>query len=77
LITEFIYMAVILDVYSRRVIGWAIGRNLDSTLAQTALQKAVQLRQPQPGLIHHSDRGWQYACHDYIAILDRHGSTPA
>ena len=77
LTTEFIYMAVILDVHSRRVIGWAIGRNLNSTLAQRALQTAIQLRQPKPGLIHHSDRGWQYACHDYIAILDRYGIQPS
>ena len=71
--TEFIYLAVILDVYSRRVIGWSIGRNLDSSLAQQALEKAVQRRQPPAGLIHHSDRGWQYASHDYIALLESHG----
>ena len=77
LTTEFIYMAVILDVHSRRVIGWAIGTNLDSTLAQKALEKAIQLRQPKHGLIHHSDRGWQYACHDYIAMLERYGIQPS
>jgi len=70
---EFIYLAVILDVYSRRVIGWSLGRNLGSDLAQQALEKAVQRRQPPPGLIHHSDRGWQYASNDYIALLEKYG----
>ena len=71
--SEFIYVAIILDVYSRRVVGWSIGRNLDSRLAQEALEKALSDRQPKPGLVHHSDRGWQYACHDYIARLNRTG----
>ena len=71
--SEFIYVAIMLDVYSRRVVGWSIGRNLDSSLAQSALEKAIQSRQPKPGLVHHSDRGWQYACHDYIAMLNRSG----
>jgi putative transposase len=68
---EFIYLAVILDVYSRRVVGWSVDRRLDSVLAQRALEQAIQSRQPQPGLIHHSDRGVQYACRDYVAILER------
>jgi transposase InsO family protein len=67
--TEFVYVAVILDVYSRRVVGWSIGRHLDSTLAQRALQRAVHQRQPRAGLVHHSDRGWQYACQEYTALL--------
>jgi putative transposase len=70
---EFIYVAVIIDVYSRRIVGWAISRNLDSTVAQHALAKAIQKRKPRPGLVHHSDRGWQYACRDYVSLLDRHG----
>lgn len=75
--TEFIYVAVILDVYSRRVVGWAIGRQINSTLAQRALQKAIQQRQPPAGLVHHSDRGWQYACHDYTALLRNRGIQPS
>jgi len=70
---EFIYLAVILDVYSRRVVGWSISRNLDSTVAQQALTNAIRKRRPKGGLVHHSDRGWQYACHDYVALLDTHG----
>src|SRR5206468_3825775 len=68
---EFIYLAVILDVYSRRVVGWSLDRRIDSVLAQRALEQAIQLRQPRPGLIHHSDRGWQYACRDYADLLER------
>jgi putative transposase len=70
---EFIYLAVILDVYSRRVVGWSISRNLDSTVAQQALANAIRKRRPKAGLVHHSDRGWQYACRDYVALLDGHG----
>src|SRR2546427_5707826 len=70
---EFIYLAMILDVYSRRVVGWSLDRRLDSVLAQRALQQAIQSRQPQPGLIHHSDRGVQYACRDYVAMLEQSG----
>jgi putative transposase len=67
---EFIYLAVILDVYSRRVVGWSISRQLDSSIAQQALETALKERQPEPGLIHHSDRGVQYACGDYVKQLE-------
>jgi putative transposase len=67
---EFIYLAVILDVYSRRVVGWSISRQLDSSIAQQALEVALKERQPDPGLIHHSDRGVQYACGDYVKRLE-------
>ncbi len=67
---EFIYLAVILDVYSRRVVGWSISRQLDSSIAQEALKAALKERQPAPGLIHHSDRGVQYACGDYVKRLE-------
>jgi len=70
---EFIYLAVILDVYSRRVVGWSLGRQLDSSLAQDALTMALRERRPPPGLVHHSDRGVQYACHDYVHTLHSHG----
>jgi putative transposase len=72
---EFIYLAVILDVYSRRVVGWSISRQLDSNVAQQALESALKQRQPAPGLIHHSDRGVQYACGDYVKRLDATGIT--
>jgi putative transposase len=66
---EFIYLAVILDAYSRRVIGWALDRTLEDELTLTALQMALAQRQPGDGLIHHSDRGSQYASHDYTGLL--------
>ena len=72
---EFIYLAVILDVYSRRVVGWSLSRQLDSRFAQGALEGALKRRQPAPGLIHHSDRGVQYACRDYIDRLEQRGIT--
>jgi transposase InsO family protein len=58
---EFVYLAVILDAFSRRVIGWALGRTLEAELAVTALRMALVERQPPSGLVHHSDRGVQYA----------------
>ena len=59
--TEFVYLAVVLDAFSRRVIGWALGRTLEAGLAVAALAMALAERKPQPGLVHHSDRGVQYA----------------
>ena len=72
---EFIYLAVILDVYSRRVVGWNLGRQLDSSLAVQALESALQQRRPAPGLVHHSDRGVQYACGEYVQRLEAAGIT--
>jgi putative transposase len=72
---EFIYLAVVLDVYSRRVVGWNLGRQLDSSLAVQALESALLQRQPAPGLVHHSDRGVQYACIDYVKRLEARGMT--
>ena len=72
---EFIYLAVILDVYSRRVVGWSISRQLDSSVAEQALEAALKQRQPAPGLIHHSDRGVQYACGNYVGRLEAAGIT--
>jgi transposase InsO family protein len=71
--TEFVYLAVVLDAYSRRVIGWALGRSLEDDLAIAALQMALRTRSPGPGLVHHSDRGVQYASRDYTAQLREHG----
>ena len=70
--TEFVYLAVVLDAFSRRVIGWALGRSLEAELALTALGMALKERQPAPGLVHHSDRGVQYASHDYREMLKQH-----
>lgn len=67
---EFVYVAVILDVYSRRVVSWSISRKLDSGFAQEALESALKERQPAAGLIHHSDRGVQYACGEYVKRLE-------
>ena len=64
-----------LDAFSRRVIGWALGRTLEAELAVTALRMALSERQPAPGLVHHSDRGVQYACGDYTDLLKKHGIT--
>ena len=69
---EFIYLAVLLDAFSRRVIGWALGRTLEAGLALSALSMALRQRQPAPGLVHHSDRGVQYASRDYTDLLKQH-----
>jgi len=70
--TEFVYLAVVLDAFSRRVIGWALGRTLEARLAVTALRMALVDRQPAPGLVHHSDRGVQYASEEYTELLKQH-----
>jgi putative transposase len=72
---EFVYLAVILDAFSRRVVGWALDRSLEAALVMTALRRALADRQPLPGLVHHSDRGVQYACADYTRMLQDHGIT--
>lgn len=69
---EFVFLAVILDAYSRRVIGWALERTLEDKLTLAALRMALARRCPQPGLVHHSDRGSQYASHDYTDLLKAH-----
>lgn len=71
---EFVYLAVLLDVYSRRVVGWALGRTLEAQLAVGALQVALETRQPKPGWMHHSDRGVQYASLSYTDLLQQHGA---
>jgi transposase InsO family protein len=74
---EFVYLAVVIDRFSRRVIGWALDQTLASRLVMEALQKAIDTRQPPTGLVHHSDRGVQYACADYIQLLSAHGIIPS
>lgn len=69
----FVYLAIILDLYSRRVIGWHVSKRIDGDLAVAALRMAIARRKPAPGCVHHSDRGVQYLCKDYIEILDAHG----
>lgn len=69
---EFIYLAVILDAYSRRVVGWELGRTLEDDLTLAALRMALRRRRPGAGLVHHSDRGVQYTSDDYIALLEDH-----
>jgi transposase InsO family protein len=69
LLWEFVYLAVILDAFSRRVVGWALSRSLDASLTVVALRSALQDRCPPPGCIHHSDRGVQYACDEYVKLL--------
>jgi transposase InsO family protein len=73
--TEFVYLAVVLNAFSRRVIGWALGRTLEAELTVTALRMALIERQPAPGLVHHSDRGVQYASHAYTEMLKQHHAT--
>jgi putative transposase len=75
---EFAFLAVVIDAFSRRVVGWAVEVHLRAALAVTALQMALAARRPQPGqLIHHSDRGVQYACAEYSALLAAHGIQPS
>ena len=71
--TGFVYLAAILDAWSRRVVGYAVGKRIDVRLALAALRTAIAARQPPPGCIHHSDRGSQYAAEDYRAELAEHG----
>jgi putative transposase len=74
---EFLYLAVVLDAFSRRVLGWALDERLDAGLAVAALRQAIDLRQPAAGLVHHSDRGVQYASHAYVDLLLEHGIEPS
>lgn len=70
LLEEFIYLAVILDAYSRKVIGWELDQTLEARLALAALERALAQRETPPGLIHHSDQGVQYCCRDYVKRLE-------
>jgi putative transposase len=78
LLEEFAYLAVLLDAFSRRVIGWALDKHLRASLATAALDMAITDRRPAPGsLIHHSDRGVQYACGEYAAMLETYDIQPS
>ena len=74
---EFVYLAVMLDAYSRKVVGWALERTLATRLPLAALEQAIAERQPPPGLVHHSDRGVQYASGDYVRMLSKHQIIPS
>lgn len=69
----WLYLAIVLDLFSRRIIGWAVSDRLKKDLAHSALARAVALRQPRTGLLHHSDRGSQYCSYDYRRLLGQHG----
>lgn len=69
----WLYLAGVLDLYSRRLIGWAMGSGLETALPLAALQMALRQRRPEAGVLHHSDRGCQYASADYRCALDHHG----
>lgn len=70
IMTGFVFLAVVLDVYSRRVVGWAIAKRIDHRLTVEALKMAMRSRRPRAGLIHHSDQGVQYACAEYVKELE-------
>lgn len=69
----WLYLAVVMDLYSRKVVGWSVARNMKVEMVMNALLMAIGRRKPAPGLIHHSDRGVQYACDAYRWLLQRHG----
>jgi transposase InsO family protein len=77
LLEEFVYLAVILDTDSRKGIGWALCRTLQATLNVEAMKMALARRRPAPGLVHHSDRGVQYASDDYVRMQNRHEMIPS
>ena len=69
----FVYLAVVMDLYSRKIVGWAMDSRMSRHLPIDALNMAISMRKPKPGLIHHSDRGAQYNSDDYRNLLKRHG----
>jgi len=74
---EFVYLAVILDGFSRKVVGWALEKTLATRLPLAALQQAITVRQPPPGVVHHSDRGIQYASGAYVQLLRQYQMIPS
>ena len=74
---EFVYLAVVLDAWSRKVVGWALERTLAATLTVAALEQAIAQRQPPPGLVHHSDRGLQYVSQEYVQVLVQYQIAPS
>ena len=74
---EFVYLAVVLDIFSRKVIGWALGRGLKAQLPLSALEQAIADRKPPPGVVHHSDQGLQYGSREYMQKLRDHQMLPS
>jgi transposase InsO family protein len=74
---EFVYLAVVLDAFSRKVVGWELDKTLAVRLALAALKQALTARKPGPGLVHHSDRGLQYASSEYVKVLRQHQMIPS
>ena len=74
---EFVYLAVVLDAFSRKVVGWALGQSLQAQLTVCALERAIADRRPPHGLVHHSDQGVQYASKEYMQALWKHGMFPS
>lgn len=74
---EFVYLAVVLDAFSRKVVGWSLDRAMTARLPLWALERAILARQPSAGLVHHSDRGVQYASAQYMRVLANHGLLPS
>ena len=72
ILTDFVYLAIILDLYSRKVIGYALSRHIDTKLTLSALRMAIRDRSPTSGCIHHSDRGVQYASSEYVNELKKY-----
>lgn len=77
ILTGFVFLAVILDVFSRRVVGWALSKHIDHYLTVAALRMAIEKRNPPAGTIHHSDQGVQYACPDYVTVLEQNHFQPS
>jgi len=77
ILTGFVYLAAILDLFSRKVVGWAISQRITHSLCLAALNRAVKGRRPAAGCIHHSDRGVQYACEEYVQYLRDHELAPS
>ena len=69
----WLYLAVVTDLYSRKIVGWSLGRNMAVEMVKAVLLMAIGRRNPDPGLIHHSDRGSQYACSEYRGLLAANG----
>lgn len=73
----WLYLAIVLDTYSRKIVGWSLSSSLDREVAIDALKQALEVRRPKPGLLHHSDRGTQYCSDDYQALLAEFGLVPS
>lgn len=72
-----VFLAIVMDAFSRKVVGWNVGPSLATDLPLTALRRAIEARRPAPGLVHHSDRGTQYASGAYVDVLLEHGIVPS